>query len=97
MHACLLPKNRLGSVTVHMIYFFVVENMTIISKAYKYVYIYICIHTHTYIYICVCNSFLEWLWELPLYVGNPISDRMLHVLGWMMALWTNRKMSCWNC
>ena len=53
MHTCLLPKNRLGSVTVHTIYFFVVENMTIISKAYKYVYIYISIYMYTHIYIYV--------------------------------------------
>ena len=56
MHTCLLPKNRLGSVTVHTIYFFVVENMTIISKAYKYVYIYI----YVYKYIIYVYATASW-------------------------------------
>ena len=33
--------------------FFEVENMTIISKAYKYVYIYISIYMYTHIYMCM--------------------------------------------
>ena len=36
--------------------FFEVENMTIISKAYKYVYIYIHIYVYTYIYVYATAS-----------------------------------------